>query len=58
MTHKPSTSKRHCPTMLSPIVESSPLLPPIEVWASSQLHSSVVDHSLTQATDQGSKDWI
>ncbi|KAL4193562.1 hypothetical protein AMTRI_Chr06g177350 [Amborella trichopoda] len=32
-THGPSTSTQHCFVRLLPIVENSPLLPPIGVWA-------------------------
>ncbi|KAL4182943.1 hypothetical protein AMTRI_Chr11g152750 [Amborella trichopoda] len=36
MTHGPSTSTRHCSVKLSPIAESSPLLPLVGVWVVSQ----------------------
>ena len=35
-TRRPSTSTRHCSVRLSSIVENSPLLPLIGVWAVSQ----------------------
>ncbi|KAK8939373.1 hypothetical protein KSP40_PGU002527 [Platanthera guangdongensis] len=38
MTRGRSTSTRHCSVRLSPIMENSPLLPPVGVWAVSQSH--------------------
>ncbi|KAL4184889.1 hypothetical protein AMTRI_Chr10g227840 [Amborella trichopoda] len=35
-TRGPSTFTRHCSVRLSAIVENSPLLPPVGVWAVSQ----------------------
>ncbi|KAH9562828.1 hypothetical protein CY35_05G092500, partial [Sphagnum magellanicum] len=36
----PCTSTGHCFVRLSPIVENSPLLPPVGVWADSSFCSS------------------
>ncbi|MFQ6621190.1 hypothetical protein Gotur_001900 [Gossypium turneri] len=36
MTRGPSTSTWHCSVRLLPIVENSPVLPPVGVWAVSQ----------------------
>ncbi len=48
-TLRPSSLTRHCWIRLAPIVQYSPLLPPVGVWAVSQ--SQCADHPLRPATD-------
>ncbi len=49
-TRRPSSHTRHGWIRLAPIVQNSPLLPPVGVWAVSQ--SSVAGRSLKPATDR------
>ena len=49
-TRRPSSFTRRCCIRVSPIVQYSPLLPPVGVWTVSQFN--VADHPLRSATDR------